>query len=248
MKTLNIFLRTCEGVKTVGSSERPFNLNKQIIILKCLKSLLESCKGFEKRIRLDIVDDSSSEKFIEKMDAILKTYKINYQIHRTNFKNNGLSMEYAYNIAEESKYDLFYFLEDDYFHLKNELASILDAYDSKIIFSNNFAIYPVDYPRLYNKISPSLIFIGKYNHWRSTDKTTWTLIIPKKLFFEYKKTFYSMANFNKTKHGGEKETLNSLWKKEIPCISPLPSLAAHLHKTSLPYLIDWKNEIDKIKL
>ena len=41
---------------------------------------------------------------------------------------------------------------------------------------------------------------------------------------------------------------DKLWENYIPCISPLPSLTAHLHKTSLSPLIDWEKEIQKIKI
>jgi len=244
MKSLKIILRTCTAVKNVGSSQRPFNLDKKTIILKCLKSLLECCSQLKRRnITLEIVDDSSGANFINLMKRILSKYKITYNIHLKNFKNNGKSMEYCYNLAERSKADLIYFLEDDYFHLKHSILAILDAYESKLLFTDNFAIFPTDYPRLYHNIEPSLIFIGKYCHWRSTPYTTGTFVIPKKLFLKYKELFYKFARFNRFKHGGEKETINILWKKKIPCISPIPSLTAHLHKTSIPPLIDWKKEL-----
>jgi len=247
MKTLKIFFRTCAAVETLGSS-RPYGLRKEEITLKCLKSLLESSKGFEKRISLDIVDDSSPKDSLNKIEKVLKGYKIKWKIHTLSWKNNGMSLESTYRLAEKAKEDLIYFCEDDYFHLKEAIPSILNAYDSKIIFTDSFAIFPCDYPKHYREVAPTLVFLGKYNYWRSIAQTTGTFVVPMKLFKRYKKSFYALAEFNKNDHGGEKETINKLWEKEIPCILPMKTLTCHLHTTSLSPFVDWEKEIKLMKL
>jgi len=248
MKTLKIIFRSCAVVRARGSSTRPFGLDKKTIILKCLKSLLESCKGLEKRISIEIVDDSSGELFLKKIEKILSEYKIKYKIHRMNFGNNGKSLQYVYKIAAKSKEDLIYFCEDDYFHLKHVIPSILDAYDSKVISTSEFGVFPSDYPSYYTNLPLSLIFIGKYNHWRSMARTTGTFIVTKSIFKKFRNVFDSFAEFNINYHGGEKETINKMWSNDVPCIAPIESLVAHLHTTSLPPLVNWDEEINKIKI
>ncbi len=248
MKKLNIIFRTCAIVKTMGPTIRPFSLDKPTLILKCLKSLLESCKGYEDRISLDIVDDSSGQNFIDKIHKIILPHKLTYQIHRLDVKNNGRSLEYCYNLARNTKGEIIYFCEDDYFHLNKAIPAILDAYDSKVISSSEFAINPMDYPVLYQNLFPTLIFKGKYNYWRSTHMSTATFVIPTKLFKRYIDTFFKLAKFNEISYGGEKETVNRLWLKEIPLISPIPSLTGHMHEGYLSNFVDWEKEISKIKI
>ncbi len=248
MKKIHILFRSCAVVKVRGSSDRPFGLDKEIIILKCLKSLLESCKSLEKRVFIEIIDDSSGDDFISKMEKILSSYKVRYKINKLQCRNGGATLEYSYSLAEKSKYQLLYFCQDDYFHLKHAIPSILQAYDDKIIYDSDFCIFPADYWANYVKIKPSFVFMGKYNHWRSVDITDGTLILPKKIFIDFKEVFYKFAEFNKDKHGGEKETINKIIQENVPCIAPIESLTAHLHTTCLPSLVDWEAEIKRIKI
>jgi hypothetical protein len=248
MKKMKIIFRSCVVVETMGPSPRPFGLDKQTITLKCLKSLLESCSPFSKRISIDIVDDSSGKEAIDSMKNLLKRYKIKSKIHSLNVGNNGKSLEYSYGLAEKSREDLIYFCEDDYFHLKEAIRAILDAYDSKVVCTSNFAVFPCDYPREYVNIFPTYIFLGKICHWRGVIHSTGTFVVTKALFRKFKKTFYALAEFNIDGRGGEKETVNKLWERDVPLIAPIKSLAAHLHKTSLPPLVDWKKEIEKLAI
>lgn len=248
MYAMNIIFRSCANVKkTSKGSDRPFNLKKEEIILKSLKSILESAKGFEKRIYLEIVDDSSPEEFRFKLIKLLKRYKFKYNFHKINVKNNGKSMEFCYNLANTIKQDLIYFCEDDYFHLKHAIPSILDAYDKKIIGNNNFCIHPTDYPDRYIHLEPAYIFLNNYNHWRSILNTTGTFVIPTRTFKKYKNFCYNFAKFNTTSTGGEEKTINKIWER-IPLIAPIESLAVHLNQDTLPPFIDWKKEINKLKI
>ncbi len=248
MQTMNIIFRSCTKVnKTSAGGSRPFKMSKEEIILKSLKSILESSKDFKKRIYLDIVDDSSDEKFRVKMIKMIKKFNFNFEFHRINVKNNGKSMNYCFKLAKESKHNLLYFCEDDYFHLKIAIPAIFDAYDKKIIGSNKFCIHPTDYPDRYIHLEPAYIFLGEYNHWRSILSTTGTFIIPKKIFLRYQKYCFDFARFNTLSTGGEESTINNIWK-EIPCIAPLESFATHLNTTTLSPFVKWKNELNKIKI
>jgi len=241
MKTIRIIFRCCAVVENINEiNERPFGLTKEEIILKCLKSLLDSCKFVKNNISLDIVDDSSGGEFINKLEELIDNYTIRYTIHRLVVKNNGLSLEYCYKLAEQVKEDLIYFCEDDYFHLENAMKYMLNAYENKIVKTDCFVIHPTDYPDRYINIYPSYIFTSRYCHWRSISNTTGTFIIPTHIFKKYKEYFYMFSN---PKRQCEGDSLNNIWK-EVPLISPIPSLAAHLNKNTLPKFIDWRKEIN----
>ncbi len=243
MKTLHIILRTCAKIQKASSGgNRPFGLDKETLILKCLQSLLKSCKGNEKRIFLEVVDDSSSKEFILKMKTILQESSLKFNLVCINVSNNGKSLEYCYNLAKKSKFDLIYFCEDDYFHLNHAISAIFDAYDFKIIGTDNFAIHPTDYPDSYIRLFPSYIFLSNLCHWRSIPATTGTFVIPRRYFLKYFGLFLKFAEFNKTGTGGEENSINQVWKV-VPCISPVESIAAHMNKETLPPLVDWKNKL-----
>ncbi len=245
---LNIFFRTCAVVENLNKSflrgikKRNFGLKKQDIIISCLKSLILSCKQSGAKIKIDIIDDSSGLEFIKEIDFLLKRSKIVYDIHILDFGNNGLSLNYCYNLAQKSKFDLFYFCEDDYLHLPSTIIEVLECYKHKIVGNKEFAVFPVDHNDIYREFYPSHIYLGKNIHWRSINHTTGTLFITRKGFNKYQKRFYDFAEHNKTRWGGEDETLNQIWK-EFTCISPLPSLAAHLNGEELPSFVDWEELI-----
>lgn len=246
MQKIHVILRTCAIVNKASknNSGRPFNLSKEKIILSTIKSLINSVKYYKERIYIDIVDDSSPDNFLDIINKLFIKSKLKFNLIKINVKNNGLSMDYCYNLAKKSKFDLIYFLEDDYFHLENSFSSIFDAYDSRIIGSNNFLLFPSDYPDRYIYLEPAYIYKGKYNYWRSVNKISGTFIIPKKLFLKYLKLFYKFADYNINSTGGEDLSLNKILEKEV-CISPIYSLTAHLNTDTLPFFMDWKKEIDK---
>lgn len=245
----NIIFRSCVRVENLSPlAKRPFNMTKEEITLKCLKSLAISCSSYKgaAKIKIYLVDDSSGDAVIKKMEDILNYFKLNYEVHRGNFKNNGLSLQYCYSLADKLD-DIIYFCEDDYFHLEKAIPAIIDAYETKLIGNSNFSIFPADYPDSYEKIYPSYIFLSKFSHWRSVAGSTGTLVIPFKLFKKYRKYFDMFAEYNIKGRGGEEISLNKIWQ-EVPLLTPIPSLVTHLHEISLAPLIDWKAEIEKLKI
>lgn len=247
MKSLRIIFRTCAVVNiSHTANKRPFNLQKDVLILKCLKSLLESCSKTKNKIVFDIVDDSSGVEFIKKVENLLKKYRFMFKIHRINFKNMGLSLKYGYNLAEKAKEDIIYFCEDDYFHLRDSIPAILEAYETSLIGTSDFGAFLEDSTVIYGRIYPSYIFLGKRQHWRSIAGTPGTFFITRERYLKYKKYCYKFAEFNSDKRmeiGGEDVSLGHIWK-EVPCIAPIPSLVAHLsNEEILPRFIDWKKLI-----
>ena len=251
MKSLNIILRTCAVVKILSkTSKRPFGLDKEVLILKSLKSLLESCSHAynDCKMFLDVVDDSSSEEFRAKMISILNRFSIPYKVHNIQEKNNGRSMKYCYDLALKSKSEIIYFCEDDYLHLKNEIPFVMRAYSGKVVGSSKFVVHPTDYPDRYVKVYPAYIFLSKDCHWRSISHTTGTFFIPKNVFVKYKQLYYKFAEINSGKvGGGEDITVNKVYE-EVPCLSPIPSLAAHMNDDTLPPFVDWAEELNRIAI
>jgi hypothetical protein len=250
MVSLHIIFRSCAVVKTLSkTSDRPFGLDKSTMILKSLKSLLNSAMPFKSgKVSIDVIDDSSGDAFVTKMQKLLIASKISHKIHRLNVRSNGQSLKACYDLASKSKSDIIYFVEDDYMHLPKEVPAVMAAYAGKILGHSQFCVHPTDYPDRYVKLYPSYLFISPNCHWRSIASTTGTFYITNKLFAKHKDKLYKFAELNEQKiGGGEEKTLNRMFDTD-PCISPIPSLAAHLNDDTLPPLIDWKSEINKIQI
>jgi hypothetical protein len=110
----------------------------------------------------------------------------------------------------------------------------MEVYEDSTPGTNQFAVYPSDYPERYEKLYKSYIFLGRNRHWRSVGHTTGNIFITKPLFHKYRKIFDDFAvTFN------EGTTINAIWA-EVPAISPIPSLSAHLNDETMPSFIDWE--------
>jgi len=229
---ISIVVRTSMAINPYV--KRPFNLKKEELLLKCLKSLLESCNLVKNRVKLYVVDDSGPENIRNKIRELLSLYKINSELIKIEVKSNKKSLEFSYNLLKKAKSDLLFLADDDYLYTKQAFSFILNAYDDRIIGTDQFAIYPFDEPTRYEKIYPSYIFLSKDSHWRSIGHSTGSIIIPKKLFIKNEKVF---NRFVETL--SEKGSINELWK-EIPLISPIPSLVAHLNSDTIPPFVKWE--------
>ena len=249
MRSLRIFFRCCLPVESLNKNiDRPFGLKKRDLILKSLKSLLESCSEVKNKIKFNIIDDSSGEEFIKELERLMNNYPFEYKIHKNKFKNNGLSLKETFKLAEKAKEDIFYFCEDDYIHLKETIPEIITLYEEKPFNKKYFGVFPADDPGRYIYVQPTYLFLGKNRYWRTTINTTCTFFINKKIFHKFKENFFGLAEFNIKGWGGENEYLVPLWKK-IPCFVPVNSLTAHIEtKDTLPLFIDWKKIIERIKI
>ena len=100
----------------------------------------------------------------------------------SNMRNLFKSIE----IAETEDTDLFYFLEDDYIHVREAITEMLFTYE-KISSQLNQEIFlcPADYPYLYSSIDNSKIFFGNMRHWRSVNETLITFLTSKKMINKY---------------------------------------------------------------
>jgi len=239
---MKIIFRSCALIEQLSPlTRRPFDLKKEDVSLISFVSLLESCKETENKIDIEIVDDSSPDAHIKKLEKVIDNYKnnnIKIKLNRFYFKNNGKSLEQSYFIAEKTNEKIIYFCEDDYIHLKPAIKDILEVYENKPFKLQDFSVFPCDYPTFYENYYPSFIFVSKSRHWRSIKNTTGTFFTTKKIFNKYKEYFFAFAEYNKDGRGGEEYTLNRIWEKS-PLISPIETLATHFHTATLSPFIDW---------
>jgi len=166
-----------------------------------------------------------------------------------NQKSNMANIYKSFEIGRDGKYDLLYFLEDDYIHEQNSLSEMLFSYEKfASLIKDELILCPTDFPYLYNKFEPTKIILGNQRHWRVIEETLCTFLTSKRLLLKHWDTFVSMS---KTEHLPFEKPLHGIYSKQY-CLSPIPSLAMHCTNINSIYglspAMEWKRLWDENKL
>jgi len=260
VKSLNVYFRSCSKVNLWNQNkERIFEADKDEYALRSLHSILKSInyskKNFnEINIKLSIIDDNSSEKFIQNMKKLLLKFDINNEI--ISLQNNEItqdikdsnfaSIKKCFMLAKENSKDLIYFVEDDYIHDEICILEMIGTYERIATQLNKEIILcPTDYPYLYANCDPTYIFLGNKKHWRKTEQSLGTFLISKTNLNIY---WENLLQFASGKDNPAELALHKIYEKE-PCFSPIPSLAIHCANINSIYGIspnvNWQEIWDK---
>ena len=263
VKSLNVYFRSCSKVNLWNQNkERIFEADKDEYALRSLYSILKSInyskKNFnEINIKLSIIDDNSSEKFIQNMKKLLLKFDIDNEIISLQ-KNevtqdvkdsNFASIKKCYTLAKENSEDLIYFVEDDYIHDEICILEMIGTYERIATQLNKeILLCPTDYPYLYASCDPTYIFLGNKKHWRKTEQSLGTFLISKinlNIYWE------NLLQFASGKDDPGELALHKIYEKE-PCFSPIPSLAIHCANINSIYgispNINWQKIWDDNKI
>ena len=260
VKSLNIYFRSCSKVNLWNQNKkRIFEADKEEYALRSLYSILKSInyskKNFnEINIKLSIIDDNSSEKFIENMKKLLLKFDIdneiislqNNEITQDIKDSNFVSIKKCFMLAKENSNDLIYFVEDDYIHDEICILEMIGTYERIATQLNKEIILcPTDYPYLYANCDPTYIFLGNKKHWRKTEQSLGTFLISKTNLNIY---WENLLQFASGKDNPAELALHKIYEKE-PCFSPIPSLAIHCANINSVYGIspnvNWQEIWDK---
>lgn len=263
VKSLNIYFRSCSKVNLWNQNkERIFEASKDEYGLRSLYSILKSInyskKNFhEINIKLSIIDDNSSEKFIQNMKKLLLKFDIdneiislqNNEITQDIKDSNFASIKKCFRLAKENSNDLIYFVEDDYIHDEICILEMIGAYERIATQLNKeILLCPTDYPYLYANCDPTYIFLGNKKHWRKTEQSLGTFLISKTNLNLYWENLLQFASGN---DNPAEIALHKIYEKE-PCFSPIPSLAIHCANINSIYGIspnvNWQEIWDNNKI
>jgi len=263
VKSLNIYFRSCSKVNLWNQNkERIFEADKDEYALRSLYSILKSInyskKNFnEINIKLSIIDDNSSEKFIQNMKKLLLKFDIdneiislqNNEITQDIKDSNFASIKKCFMLAKENSKDLIYFVEDDYIHDEICILEMIGAYERIATQLNKeILLCPTDYPYLYANCDPTYIFLGNKKHWRKTEQSLGTFLISKTNLNIY---WENLLQFASGKDNPAELALHKIYEKE-PCFSPIPSLAIHCANINSIYgispNINWQEIWDNNKI
>jgi len=260
VKSLNIYFRSCSKVNLWNQNKkRIFEADKDEYALRSLYSILKSInyskKNFnEINIKLSIIDDNSSEKFIQNMKKLLLKFDIdneiislqNNEITQDIKDSNFASIKKCFMLAKENSKDLIYFVEDDYIHDEICILEMIGTYERIATQLNKeILLCPTDYPYLYANCDPTYIFLGNKKHWRKIEQSLGTFLISKTNLNIY---WENLLQFASGKDNPAELALHKIYEKE-PCFSPIPSLAIHCANINSIYgispNINWQEIWDK---
>ena len=237
---LDVFLRTCSRQGVISGQQRCIPDSRETMILKCVSSLVDSIRCSRHQVKLWIVDDHSDDGFVIKLQE--KISKIDSHIETLGGTGAQDSAVAQFNMAKNNGTDLVYLVEDDYFHANDAIDCMIDAWSTfnQIDEFHNTAIFPYDSIDRYERDfpEPCRLFYLDGLYWRTTTKTTFTVMLHHSNFcnsfgiFEYLGRNYTPTGIT------EDQTINKLWNNmvtfggPIVLFNPVPSLAIHLEYQS----------------
>lgn len=260
---LHIIFRTCN--KSVKNRNENSNKDVRIcgddrvlLIKKCLYSVIQSANSSGYEYEITVLDDNSTDDFIQTISNILEKANAPKKIVRLTEEGYNYSAYMQFLYAKQSK-DLFYTVEDDYLHTPNAIKELIEAYkfiemaSSELTPPKEIILFPWDCHHRYGisdgkyvenpliNIPCSISYInGRF--WRTTYATTNTIFskssVIRNHFYEFEKLSKEYPNVT------EDNTINKLYLKDsnflpdpntpINVYSPIPSLAYHVSYEPIP--------------
>ena len=269
---LNIILRTCGNSGVLENTARRISgTDRPTLIKKCVKSLVDSINNAKDLLsmKLYVLDDNSTEEFIEELKVILSDCTVEYELVHLGPKPDEFKHSFNYSAYEQFRYgrdlakELVYFVEDDYLHATDAIGSMIRFYyDMRPLTDlTNIAIYPYDSTHNYEtpNSEPCRLMTHNGRFWRTTRKTANTMFIHSDDVRQYWPLFDMIAK--KYEFGGgiyEDHTINRMWNNgvtyggPITLFSPIPSTAIHVSfaepvKINIE-LNDWQEFYNKVKI
>lgn len=251
-----IIFRCCDLVNSVHHTPRVFGLDKKTIIKASFFSLYQSLQGYD--YTLDIIGDRLSDEMLDYFAAYP-----NVVVHNnTEGLGNDESIRTTFRLAASfDENDWVFFCEDDYLFTSNAMAVIDTLIQERstalkmkqsMKFPNFFIgtletkplmIFPSDQPSFYNQKRKyhSLLFSTSNSYWRQLPTLTYTFLMEAKSV----RKFYDLLY--RTSYGANDfyisyALIGKLFYKFRPflTLTPMPSVAAHLHEGVLSPLINWE--------
>lgn len=140
--------------------------------------------------------------------------------------------------------DLFYFVENDYLHVKDWSDKILTLFSTFNLNGGYISTYDhfdkYFLPQYQDLVSK--IYATKNHHWRTTPSTCGTYVVNKKTFLED-------YDIHTNLEGDHNKWLHLTETKNRFVLSPIPSLSTHCMEGLLAPAIDWKkinNQYEKV--
>ncbi len=238
---LDVFLRSCSRVVAVNNTPRPMGVSKSELSLRCLATLIDSMSRAVSHphsilkhdgITFTIIDDHSDPRYVKIVRSMLThcPFSARFLPMETGDSGNGASLNLTYHQARTQGRELIYFVEDDYLHDPDAIHSMVMAFVQETArFGKDVCIFPCDYIDLYRQPQVSAIMLAQDRYWRTVTTSTGTMMVSKRIVESHWHCFMGLARYDIDRRVNESNTINLIYK-DHPCLSPMPSLAIHMHE------------------
>lgn len=248
VSNFDIVLRTAARKDMDSPARRRFiDASKKELASACLKSLVASanvaakaCPGTE--IALTVIDDRSDPDALDVFRDILSgaAFRATLTALPPEIVGNGPSVRWSYAYGRDRAKDVVYFVEDDFLHDLPAVSATIQSYGMiAAAYGRDVVLVPVDAPEDYRHVRPSQVMLGNDRHWRRTWTSTFTSVTTVGLLKKYWERYSALGDYGVVPDVAEHNTIDLIYR-EVPCLTPMPSLALHMQMLEhlSPY-IDW---------
>ena len=247
VKQLDIYLRSCARVEVFGQERGRFiGVPKCEVVVRCLNSLVRAIayakeQGLATQVRLTVLDDHSSNDCVARIKAILATASCPTHFRPLTGTGVGASLTETYELARAEAKDIIYFTADDYLHEERAVLESVQSYQRlAAVLQQDPVLFVSDYPDRYKHVYPTHVLLGSHRHWRSVHNTTGADMVSRQILIKYWDLYKAFGRYGVDPAVTEENTIDRIYK-EVPCYSPLPSLAVHFqHFDTLSPYFDWE--------
>lgn len=255
VRRFDILFRSCARIEVQGQSRLRFvGAPKNEVALRCLNSLVQSIayarsQGLETDIRLTVLDDHSDTGYLAAVDALIARAPCPARVVGIAETGGGPACGAALDFARRECPDLIYFVEDDYLHDERAALEITQSFARlSAIYKRDVALFPSDYPDRYRRVDSTHVLLGSHRHWRAVKSSTFTMVTTRGLLERYWDFYSGIRLYGVDPAVAEHNTIDRVYE-DVPCLSPLPSLAVHLqHFETLSPYFDWQKWWEKSKI
>jgi len=247
---LTVMLRTClRGARRTRTNPITGEL-QETAILTCLGSLVASINhavttGAVADVAVEVDDDRSEPDARARIEALLAGLSVPWTLRTPEQTLAGPVMHAQFQRAAGVE-RLVYFVEDDYLHEPEAIASLAGFYQQVLQATGGpMMLHPQEQRVLYNRHYPSYLVLGADRRWRTTRHMSHTLFthgtVVRDHWACFENTHFVGNAVKKLAHkGSERHTTNRVLDV-LPGFCPIPALAAHFQLPEvLPPFFDWQ--------
>jgi len=230
----DIFFRSCARASHDTPERRRFmDVPKSVLAGTCLRSLIDSIniavsKNSEAIISLTVLDDHSDTDVVDEFREILARANCTTEFISLEVTGNGASLKETFTRGRDSCEDLVYCIEDDYLHDLSAVQELIESYGRlSATLESDVVLLPYDYPDEYRRVVPTHVFLGSVRHWRRVWRSAGSFVTSRKVMQDYWQNYLGLCAYGVDPDITEENTIDLIYK-EIPCFSPLPTIAVHM--------------------
>ncbi|MBB4264612.1 hypothetical protein [Roseospira visakhapatnamensis] len=247
---LTVMARTCLRDPRRARRHDLVDDSLETVVRACLGSLVASVNhaaeaaGLED-LRVEVDDDHSDADARALIEATLSRLTVPWTLRTAEVTKAGPVMHAQFKRAAGAD-RLIYFVEDDYLHQPEAVASMVGFYRQvHAATGGHLMLHPQEQRVLYTRHYPSYLVMGADRRWRSTGHMSHTLFthgsVLRDHWTHFENTRYVGHPKRRVAHqGAERRTTNRVLDV-LPGFCPVPALAAHFQAEGLlPPFFDWR--------